>query len=109
MREEIDSEIKAAFDTDLADAVTKFTATRVECDPWDNSKKSMQYTGRGVLMPYRSHEIGGEVLLTDIKLIVLQSEVHVRVGDTIDGQHLVLSVKNDPAGVTHVAQLRGTA
>ena len=112
MKQEITQEIKQAFDTDLADAVTDFTATRQSDDDWvinDNGTPTEAYTGRGVFGSYGAYETDGQAIgIHDVKLICLQSEVTdtPMIDDVINGMR-VLSIKKDPANVSHTIQLRG--
>lgn len=111
---EITTDIIQAFDGDLADAVTPFTATRSAStdDDWainDDGNDSHSYTGRGVFGSYSSYETDGQVITTsDVKLICLQKELTdtPMIDDVINGRR-VLSIQKDPADVVWVIQLRG--
>lgn len=112
MKQEIIQEIAQAFDTDLADAVTDFTATRQSDDDWvinDNGTPTEAYTGRGVFGSYGAYETDGQAIgIHDVKLICLQSEVTgtPMIDDVINGMR-VLSIAKDPANVSYTIQLRG--
>ncbi|STZ55579.1 Uncharacterised protein [Moraxella lacunata] len=112
LRLEIDSDLKQAFNTDLADAVTDFTATRQSDDDWvinDNGTPTEAYTGRGVFGSYSAYETDGQVIgIHDVKLICLQSEVTgtPMIDDVINDMR-VLSIAKDPADVSYTIQLRG--
>ncbi|UZA04127.1 glutamate 5-kinase [Moraxella bovis] len=79
LNSEITADIANALNTDLADAVTDFTATRQSNDDWvinDNGTPTEAYTGRGVFGSYSAYETDGQVIgIHDVKLICLQSEV----------------------------------
>ncbi|WP_410472794.1 glutamate 5-kinase [Faucicola mancuniensis] len=113
LRLEIDSDIKSAFDTDLADAVTPFTAIRQikTDDDWlenGNSYTETTYQGRGVFGNFNQTEIDGQsILISDIKLICLQSETtDTPAVDDVINDYQVVSVKKDPANVSFTIQLR---
>lgn len=118
LRLEIDSDIKSAFDTDLADAVQDFTGVRTIAaqndDDWlinsTNDTQTQAYQGRGVFGSFSQSEIDGQsILISDIKLICLQSETTdtPKVDDVING-YQVVAVKKDPADVSFTMQLRKT-
>lgn len=115
MKQEIQRELTAAFDTDLKDAVKSFTgAANVQTsnDDWlvgAVSNSQANYEGRGVFTGFNKSEIDGQsILLTDVKLIRLQNEVtqEPKVDDLINGQRVV-SVQQDPVSASFVIQLRG--
>lgn len=113
MKQEITQEIKQAFDGDLKDAVKDFTAYRaMPSDDWavnDTGTKNHAYKGRGVFGSYSAYETDGQaVSMKDVKLTCLQSELTdtPMIDDVINGMR-VLSIKKDPANVSHTIQLRG--
>lgn len=120
MREEIDKEIKQAFDSDLSDAVKSFTG---ECKELNQSLNdwigndveeihAVSYSGRGVFSGYSVVEImTRSVSQTDVKLICLQSEVTraPAIDDVIiegDNKYQVVSLFKDPVDATYTIQLR---
>lgn len=114
LRDELTADIAEAFDTDLADAVTAFTGTRITGDgaydpvteEW--TPGTLTYAGRGVFGGFEIDMIDGvNILRTDVKLTALQAEVTETpaVDDTINGMK-VISIGRDPAGATHSIQLR---
>ena len=111
---EIQADIAAAFDTDLADAVQEFTGKRVivgQLDPVTDTQTSttIEYSGRGVFSDYDTKEVDGlNILRTDTKLIALQNEVTEipAIGDKISGLFDVINVGKDPADCTYQIQLR---
>lgn len=113
LKQEITADIANAFDTDLADAVTDFTAIRQvkTDDDWlenGNNHTKTTYQGRGVFGNFNQSEIDGQnILITDIKLICLQKEVTdtPKLDDIING-YQVVAVKKDPADVSFTVQLR---
>lgn len=123
LRDDIQADMAAAFDGDLADAVRGFTATRQTVsntyDPATGTylTSTTAYSGRGVFAGYAANEIDGQhILATDRKLIALQSEVArdsdgaafaPEVDDTLDGSRVV-TVMKDPADAIYEVQLRRT-
>lgn len=111
LKNEINEEIRQAFDTDLADAVTDFTLVResVTDDDWADNTQSVTQTmsGRGIFMGFGSREIDGETIRRDdVKLIVLQSETpSIKLNDKIDGMDVV-HIAKDPADTVWTVQLR---
>jgi hypothetical protein len=113
LRDDITADLAEAFDGDLADAVTEFTAEHTgpaEYDPANGTTTPTvtAYSGRGVFGSYRLDQIDGTLILaTDRELTALQAEVTrpPAVGDTIAGMKVV-HVDKDPAGVTWTIQLR---
>lgn len=113
LNQEISHDIANAFDTDLADAVTDFTAIRQikTDDDWlenGNSHSKTTYQGRGVFGNFNQSEIDGQsILITDIKLICLQKEITdtPTIDDVING-YQVVAMKKDPANVSFTVQLR---
>lgn len=115
MRDEIQADLKQAFDTDLADAVKAFTGSRtvdLSYDPVTDTQLTdvESYTGRGVFGNFSKSEIDNlNILITDVRLLCLQSDVTdaPQNDDVINGMRLI-KVGKDPADVTWVLQLRGT-
>lgn len=114
MKEDIQNDLKEAFDGDLADAVKAFTGSRavnLNYDPVSNTQltDADNYSGRGVFGSYSINEVdGASILATDIKLVCLQSEVSdtPSVSDIINGLRII-KVGKDPADATWILQLRG--
>lgn len=123
LRDELQTEIAAAFDDDLADAVNTFTGTYVIQTVWDpvtetGGKNTVTYNGRGVLAGYSFERIDGlNILEGDIELVALVSEVTekpkvdniIEAPDLVTGDqqvYKVISVKIDPVGVAYSIQLR---
>lgn len=115
MRDEVQADLKEAFDTDLADAVKAFTGSRtvdLSYDPVTDTRltDAESYTGRGVFGNFSKSEIDNlNILVTDVRLLCLQSEVTdtPQNDDIINGMRLI-KVGKDPADATWVLQLRGT-
>lgn len=123
LRDDIQADLASAYNTDLADAVTAFTGSRVVTsgtyDPVIGGYPSttLTYSGRGVMGGYKTLEIDNQnVYATDVKLSgVLQNElidsegaaVQPQVDDLIAGMKVV-SVGQDPAGAQWQIQLRRT-
>lgn len=123
MRDEIQEELAAAFDDDLADAVNEFDGLYVIQGEWDpitetGGETQVTYTGRGVLDSYSLDRIDGvNILSGDMLLIALKNEVtdKPRVDHTIttidlvtelQQQYKVISVNADPAQAHYELQLR---
>ena len=116
LKNEIDSDIKSAFDADLADAVQDFTGIRTIAvqndDDWlingTNDTQTKTYQGRGVFGGYQAIETDGKTILqNDVKLICLQSETtDTPAVDDVINDYQVVSVKKDPANVSFTIQLR---
>lgn len=114
LRDDLAADIGAAFDTDLADAVTAFTGKRVTgqgtYDPlteeWTPGETT--YTGRGVFGSFSIEMVDGiQILRTDIKLTALQNEVtDTPVMDDVINGLVVKGVAQDPASATWTLQLR---
>lgn len=118
LRDEITADIAGAFDTDLADAVSTFTGSRWEAtgpyDPINQTQpgETITYTGRGVFGSFGvqvSEALG--ILRTDIKVTALQAEVSdvPKIDDEVERggvKYRVIHVSADPAGATHVLQIR---
>lgn len=113
LRDELTADLAEAFDTDLADAVTSFSASHPGTPVYDPAAGGVTatpvaYSGRGVFASYRADQIDGTLILaTDQRLTALQAEVTRApvVGDTIAGMSVV-RVEQDPAGATWTVQLR---
>lgn len=119
LRDEITADIAAAFDADLADAVSEFTGSRFEPsgppDPISQTQPGQRiaYSGRGVFGGFGvqvSEALG--ILRTDIKLTALQSEVsgQPKIDDTIErggARYRIINVGQDPAGASYSLQIRG--
>lgn len=115
MRDEIQADLKQAFETDLADAVKAFTGSRsvnLSYNPVTDTQLTdvESYTGRGVFGQFSKSEIDNlNILITDVRLLCLQSEVAdtPKNDDVINGMRLI-KVGKDPADATWILQLRGT-
>ncbi|MEQ5857231.1 hypothetical protein NFI08_16280 [Halomonas sp. EF61] len=121
IQDKINAKVPKAFDGKLSDAVRPFTGSREiagEYDPVTGSSTiTVTYSGRGVFGSFRQEEVDGRhILSTDVKLIVLQSELTLdsdgslatpKVDDTLDGK-AVKSIGQDPASATWTLGLRRT-
>ncbi|TKD43804.1 hypothetical protein [Azotobacter chroococcum] len=113
LRDDLQADLAEAFDGDLADAVTSFTASHPGPAAYDPATGTMTptmtaYSGRGVFGSYRLDQVDGTLILsTDKRLTALQNEVTraPAVGDTIAGM-AVVRVEADPAAATWRCQLR---
>ena len=116
----INKHLPKAFDNQLIDAVTTFTATRKgssgEYDPVLGEYvggADISYTGRGVISNYKKEEIQAvQVEITDVKLLCLQIESTIapQVDDVITANNVarrVLNVSQDATSSLWLLQLRG--
>lgn len=118
LRDEITAEVAAAFDTDLADAVSHFTGSRFEPsgppDPINQTQPGewVTYSGRGVFGSFGIQVSEAlNIPRTDIKLTALQAEVtgQPKIDDDIERDgvtYRVIHVGQDPAGATWTLQIR---
>lgn len=123
IRDELQTEVAAAFDTDLQDAVKDFTGAYTGRGSWDpvtetGSETQVTYSGRGVLARYKLHRYGGvNILHGDLKLTALVNEVtdkpavghFVTAPDPITGvlqRYEVITASADSAGAAYSIQLR---
>lgn len=123
LRSDIQSDLAAAFDSDLADAISAFTGTYMGpgvLDPVSETStaQSVTYTGRGVLDSYDSRRIDNiNILVGDVLLICLANEVtdkpavghQIIAADLITGQavtYRIVSPGIDPAKAHYEIQLR---
>lgn len=117
LRDEIQTDIAEAFNTDLADAITPFTCVRITKGNWDPVEETydetrFEYSGRCVAGSYSQQEIIAlGVLETDKKATLLQNEVTaVPLLDDewqmVNGLYRVMHIKQDPADASWTIQLR---
>lgn len=114
LRAELTAEVAAAFDTDLADAVSQFEGKRVvgqgPYDPVTETRPEITetYTGRGVFSGFKQSLVDGVLIMsTDKQLTALQAEVTdtPKMGDTINGMK-VQNVGQDPTASVWKLHLR---
>ena len=119
MRDELQAELAAAFNEDLADAVDSFTCTKlVYSGEFDFETQtypvvgSESYSGRGVRGNYLRDMVKPiDYQTTDAKVIVLQNELTgiPQIGDVwqfADGGFEVKNISQDPTKSIYVIQLR---
>lgn len=120
MREELQAELAAAFNDDLADAVDSFTCEKpIYSGEFDFETQtypavgSESYSGRGVLFGSYLKDMvkPADYQATDSKAIVLQNEVTdiPQIGDvwvTSRGGFKVVNIGQDPTSSVWVCQLR---
>lgn len=120
MREELQVELAAAFNEDLADAVDTFTCEKpIYSGEFDFETQtypvigSESYLGRGVLFGSYQKELVKPVdyQAEDAKAIVLQNEVTAvpQIDDiwvTSKGDFEVKNIGSDPVSATYIIQLR---
>ena len=120
MRDELQEELAAAFDEDLADAVDSFTCEKlIYSGEFDFAEQKYpvigdeSYSGRGVLFGSYLKDMvkPTDYQVTDSKAIVLQNEVTgiPQIGDfwvTSRGSFKVVNIGADPVAATYTIQLR---
>lgn len=123
LRDDIQTDLAEAFDTDLADAVQPFTGEYLGPGVYDpvteeTTAQPVTYTGRGVLDSYDSRRIDNiNIKVGDVLLICLANETTdiPAVGHTITAPDLltgaqvayqVVSPGIDPAKAHYEIQLR---
>lgn len=120
MKDELQEELAAAFDEDLADAVDSFTCEKlIYSGEFDFETQTYpvvgneSYSGRGVLFGSYQKELVKPVdyQAEDAKAIVLQNEVTAvpQIGDvwnTVKGDFEVKNIGSDPVSATYIIQLR---
>lgn len=120
MRDELQEELAAAFDEDLADAVDSFTCEKlIYSGDFDFETQTYpvigdeSYSGRGVLFGSYLKDMvkPTDYQVTDSKAIVLQNEVTgiPQIGDvwtTSRGGFKVVNIGQDPTGSIWTCQLR---
>lgn len=120
MRDELQEELAAAFNEDLADAVDSFTCEKlIYSGEFDFETQtypvvgSESYSGRGVLFGSYLKDMVKPIdyQVTDSKAIVLQNEVTAvpQIGDvwaTSKGDFKVVNIGADPVAATYTIQLR---
>lgn len=123
LREDIQTELAEAFDTDLADAVVPFTGEYLGPGvrnpiTEETTAQPVFYSGRGILDSYDSRRIDSiNVKVGDVQLICLANETtdipavghKIAVEDLLTGQqatYRVVSPGIDPAKAHYEIQLR---
>lgn len=120
LRDDIQTDLAEAFDSDLSDAVTAFTGVRTVAsdtddgiDDWMNppdapSDTTLTYSGRGVFADYTAYEIDNDIVqASDVKLICLANEITAEpIADDKINDYRVVRVNKDPALATFEIQLR---
>ena len=120
MRDELQAELAAAFNEDLADAVDSFTCQKpIYSGEFDFETQtypvvgSESYSGRGVLFGSYLKDLvkPADYQAEDAKAIVLQNEVAAvpQIDDvwvTSKGDFKVVNIGADPVAATYTIQLR---
>ncbi|MEB6679883.1 glutamate 5-kinase [Acinetobacter lwoffii] len=120
MRDELQEELAAAFNEDLADAVDTFTCEKlIYSGEFDFETQTYpivgdeSYSGRGVLFGSYQKDLvkPADYQAEDAKAIVLQNEVTgiPQIGDvwaTSKGDFKVVNIGADPVAATYSIQLR---
>lgn len=120
MKDELQEELAAAFNEDLADAVDTFTCEKlIYSGEFDFETQTYpvvgdeSYSGRGVLFGSYQKDLvkPADYQAEDAKAIVLQNEVTAvpQIGDvwvTSKGDFKVINIGSDPVSATYIIQLR---
>lgn len=120
MRDELQEELAAAFNEDLADAVDLFTCEKlIYSGEFDFETQTYpivgdeSYSGRGVLFGSYLKDMvkPTDYQAEDAKAIVLQNEVTAvpQIGDvwnTVKGDFEVKNIGSDPVSAIYIIQLR---
>lgn len=123
LRDDVQIDLAAAFDDDLADAVQAFAGTYMGpgvTDPVteETTAQPVTYTGRGVFDNYDSRRIDNiNILVGDVLLICLVNEVtdkpavghEITADDLVTGEpvkYRIVSPGIDPAKAHYEIQLR---
>ena len=115
IRDELQTEVAAAFDTDLQDAVKDFTGSYTVRGAWNpvtetGTETQVTYSGRGVLARYKLRRIDGvNILHGDVKLTALAVGHIIIAPDPITGElqrYEVITASADSAGAAYSIQLR---
>ena len=119
IKDDIQAEVAAAFNEDLADAVDTFTCEKpIYSGEFDFETQtypvigSESYSGRGVRGNYLRDMVKPiDYQTTDAKAIVLQNELTgiPQIGDVwqfADGDFEVKNIGSDPVSATYIIQLR---
>ncbi len=120
MRDELQEELAAAFNDDLADAIDSFTCQKpIYSGVFDFETQtypvvgSESYSGRGVLFGSYQKDLvkPADYQAEDAKAIVLQNEVTAipQIDDvlaTSKGDFKVVNIGADPVAATYTLQLR---
>ena len=119
MRDELQEELAAAFDDDLADAVDSFTCEKpIYSGEFDFETQTYpivgdeSYSGRGVLGNYLKDLVKPtDYQVEDAKAIVLQNELSQapQIGDEWNfshGKFKVINISKDPSDSIWTCQLR---
>lgn len=123
LRDDVQIDLAAAFDDDLADAVLPFAGSYMGPGVWDpvsetTTAQPVTYTGRGVFDNYDSRRIDNiNILVGDVLLICLANEVtdkpavghEIAADDLITGEpvkYRIVSPGIDPAKAHYEIQLR---
>ena len=123
LRNDVQIDLAAAFDDDLADAVQAFAGAYMGPGDWDpvsetTTAQPVTYTGRGVFDSYESRRVDNiNILVGDVLLICLANEVtdkpavghEITAADLITGEpvtYRIVSPGIDPAKAHYEIQLR---
>ena len=114
LRDDIVQDVREAFDNDLSEAATTFTATREQQGTYDpitdscTDAQPLEITGRGVFSDYDTYHVDGvRVLATDQQLLCLTDELSepLAINDLIGGYY-IHGIQTDSLKATVTAQMR---
>ena len=121
LRDELQTDLKEAFDDDLSDAVhgitlKQFQKTQSVYDPTtgENTKVSKTFSSRGIFTNYtESERFNTTIEPTDSRVIILANEIETtpqiqdKITENISGiEYNIIGMLKDPVGATHELQVR---
>lgn len=119
LREELQTDIKEAFDEDLSDGVTPVilrkrdqAGTVYDPDTGLSVTSSVDYSTRGIFSDYSTLErFNTHIAPTDVKFIIIANEISVLPGvkdKLIDGtaEYSVIRFEQDPIKATYTLHVR---
>lgn len=121
LRTDVQTDVAAAFDGDLADAVKSFTLKQYNRGQYNPATGDLsgaaypnEYTSRGVFADYEQPEVLNSAIEPgDVQVIVLQNELEVtpRIADVIvesSVEYRVIGIGKDPADAIWQIHVRST-
>jgi len=120
LREELQADLKEAFDEDLSDAVRQLTLSHVSKDltVYDpllgtNTRTTVDYSTRGIFTNYSTNELFNSTIEpTDSKLIIIANELDVvpqiqdKITDNESRIYNIIGQLHDPINATYELQVR---
>lgn len=120
LKDDIQVDLKEAFDSDLSDAVQNFvlihydrTLSLYDTNTGVNTKSLEEFNSRGIFTNYlESEKFNTHIEPTDMKLVIIQNEINTKpkLRDHIvldDITYRVIYLTKDPLNATYMLTLRG--